>query len=364
MRFMQIQTFYGAYLSVFYGARPGLAERPYQEQIDALLDDGYCGAHLRTPYLAQLGYECQLVISNCVEAQAQWAIAHGIAPPQNLMESICLVLRQIEVFKPDILYFTDPISFDSRYVRVLSYRPALVMGWRAAMIPPGIDWSEFDLILSSDEDCLRQALEHGAKASVFFRPHFPAFIAQAVADQPKQWDVVFSGQITTGHMDRLQLLCEIARAPFGSRGDFTPAFFLATGNPQMLPAGLAMYDRGSVWGLDMHRAIKSARILFNVHIDMAAKKSLNMRTFETVGTGSFLLTEESDVLPEFFEPGREVETYRNAGELLDKIYYYLEHDREREEIARRGQERCLRDFGADKGALELDQLIRRHLAAK
>ncbi len=365
MRFMQLHAFYEWYLDIFYARRPGLENRPYKEQMAALIDDGFAATHMRTPYLPALGYECELVIGNCNRAQARWAEEHGLPRPETPLDYANLVLRQIDHFRPDILYIGESIIYSSHYIRALPQRPPLVVGWRAAIIPPSTDWSEFDLILSSDEDCLRTALKQGAKASRMFLPHVPAFTARAVADQPKLFDVVFCGQISASHAKRLQVLNDIAKASIGgTRKGFTPAFFLASGDPRQLPAGVRMHDKGPVWSMDMLRAIRSGRISVNVHIDLAAHKSLNMRTYEVLSAGSFLLTEATDVLHEFFTPGRELVTYDGADDLIEKIYYYLDHEDEREEIARRGQERCLTEYSAEKGAVEFDAVLRQAMAKK
>lgn len=360
MRFLQCNSFPSFYLDQFYAERPGLAAQSFAEQMAALIGDAFGAAHIRAPYLAALGYECQFIVSNCLPAQTQWALENGFAVPETARDLTLLALNQFARFDPDILYLVDTLSWDSSYLRALSKRPPFIMGWNAAPIPDGIDWSAYDLILSSDLGCLQVVLDRGAKASKFFHPHFPAFVAHEVADEPKRWDAVFAGQVSMLHRERIHLLSEVVKAPMGPRGAFIPALFLPA-PPQILPAGFAMHNHGSVWGMAMHRVIKGARIMLNAHIDMAAKKSLNMRTFETIGTGTFLLTEESDALAEFFEPGREVETYRSVGELLDKIYYYLEHDAEREEIARAGFERCMRDHSAEQGAKALDALFREKL---
>src|SRR6185369_414664 len=120
-----------------------------------------------------------------------------------------------------------------------------------------------------------------------------------------------------------------------------------------ISAGLSMYDKGAVWGMDMFRAMAGGKIVLNAHIDLSKGQVGNMRLFETTGIGAFLLTDYEDDLSRYFEPGREVETYRNLAELTEKIYYYRDHDREREEIALRGQQRCLRDYSMEKRAEEL-----------
>ena len=47
-RFLQINTFYPAYLTDFYAARPHLMDARYETQINALLDDGFADSHIFT----------------------------------------------------------------------------------------------------------------------------------------------------------------------------------------------------------------------------------------------------------------------------------------------------------------------------
>ena len=69
----------------------------------------------------------------------------------------------------------------------------------------------------------------------------------------------------------------------------------------------------------------------------------NLRDFETPMSGTFCLTEYSEELSSFFEDGKEVVSFRNEFELVDKLKYYIDHETERERIAAAGRNRALRD---------------------
>ena len=360
---MQIHVFYDSYLGSFYAKNPELRGASFQAQIKALLDDGFSGSHLVAPHMESFGYESSLVIANCAPAQARWAQDHGLTAPRTSDDLYRLVARQIEDFRPDVLYLTDPTLFDTRFLRTLSWQARFVVGWRAASIPKDTDWSGFDLFLSSDEGCRRRALELGAHTAVPFRPGFPGFLADAVADQPNQWDVVFSGQVSVDHLERLRALVAVARASDRGR-NFSFGCFLANADPAMLPEELRFHLQPAVWAKDMLRTLRSGRIVLNSHIDLVAHRAQNMRLFEATGVGSFLLTEESDALADLFEPGVEVGTYQDHGDLLRTIRHYLDHPEEREAIARRGQERCLRDYGMVAYARNFDRLVRDGLARR
>lgn len=69
----------------------------------------------------------------------------------------------------------------------------------------------------------------------------------------------------------------------------------------------------------------------------------NLREFETTMSGSFSLTQYSDELPYYFEEGKEVISFKNEHELVDKLKYYISHETEREKIAKAGYERAIND---------------------
>ena len=365
MKFLQVLTFYDNYLSEFYERNPNIVPLNFEGQIKALLNDGFGGSHIIAPHLNAQEYDSKVIVANCVPAQIRWAQENNV--PLEYKESLLydILKSQIEKFKPDVLYLLDPIKFDSKFVRSLIWKPSLILGWRAANIPPGIDWTEFDLILTNSTICRQNALKLGAKSAGHFSPGFPDFIAEAVNDERKEWDIVFSGQLSHEHNRRISYLTSVAKAPLGVSGEFSIGYFAAA-DPQVLLAGIAMHNHGARWGLDMYRALKKGRIVLNVHIDIAHNdnKAGNMKLFEATGVGSFLLTDYMNNIREYFEPSLEIETFKDQDELIDKIYYYLAHPEEREAIALRGRQRCLRDYSMSKKAEEFDQIIQKHLKQK
>jgi spore maturation protein CgeB len=88
-----------------------------------------------------------------------------------------------------------------------------------------------------------------------------------------------------------------------------------------------------------------------------------MRLFEATGVGTCLLTDWTENLGELFEPEREVATFRDAKECVERIRWLLAHPEEREAIARAGQARTLRDHTYRHRAAGLDLLVRQALAA-
>ncbi len=81
-----------------------------------------------------------------------------------------------------------------------------------------------------------------------------------------------------------------------------------------------------------------SKIAFNISI----KDDVNMRVFETLGTGSFLLTNWIPTLGDLFEDGKHLVTYKTLDEMVEKARYYLKHDNEREKIAKAGYKEVIK----------------------
>lgn len=85
---------------------------------------------------------------------------------------------------------------------------------------------------------------------------------------------------------------------------------------------------------DAAKKFSMSKVVFNITI----KDDINMRTFETLSTGSFLLTNWIPTLGDLFEDGKHLVTYKTLDEMVEKTKYYLEHGDEREKIAKAGHE--------------------------
>jgi Glycosyl transferases group 1 len=78
-----------------------------------------------------------------------------------------------------------------------------------------------------------------------------------------------------------------------------------------------------------------SRIAMNILHPMS-KDSLNMRAFESCGSGSFQLIQSNPAVSGCFEIGSEIETFDTLDEAVDKIGFYTRNDFSREKIAHAG----------------------------
>jgi len=89
---------------------------------------------------------------------------------------------------------------------------------------------------------------------------------------------------------------------------------------------------------EMPKAFHISKINLNTTV-RSIQTGLPLRIFDIMGCGGFLMTNYQTELTDFFEIGRDLETYSSMEELVDKCAFYLEHDDLRKEIAYNGYQK-------------------------
>ena len=87
-------------------------------------------------------------------------------------------------------------------------------------------------------------------------------------------------------------------------------------------------------------ATKSAKIGLGIVSEWNGNQSAG-RSFEIPACGTFLLAMRTPQHQHFYEEGKEAEFFGDSQELVEKARFYLNNDALRQEIARRGRQRCV-----------------------
>lgn len=98
-----------------------------------------------------------------------------------------------------------------------------------------------------------------------------------------------------------------------------------------------------VYGIKKCKIYNASRISVNLQNPVSQINGVSCRVFEILACGGFPLTENKKDLSLYFDVGSEIVAFDGIDDLKEKIRYYLEHNDEREEIARRGRERVLKE---------------------
>ncbi|WP_337926758.1 CgeB family protein [Paenibacillus caui] len=93
--------------------------------------------------------------------------------------------------------------------------------------------------------------------------------------------------------------------------------------------------------INLHRAYNDTSV--NNNSAMIEAASPNPRTFEISASGTLQLVDCRSDLARFYTPGVEIETFGSPSELIEKVDFYLSHEKERREIVLRALDRTLRE---------------------
>jgi spore maturation protein CgeB len=372
VKFLILDTDYSEFLCSLYAQHPGLERQPYEHQMRVRYES-LCGvADFYSNNLRKLGYKVWHIYANNEFMQKAWArenglrlrgderwkfrMRRGIVPWVSRVQRgwfYDILKAQIEHYNPDILLNQAMDGVSSSFLKEMKPHVRLLMGQNAAPLPEWEDFSCYDLVVSS----LPNLVKHFRRMGVPAEPQRLAFeprILHRLRDEEPKTPITFVGSITLHHDSRVRLLEYLSRhldiKIYGKGVDYLPKDSL-----------IRQRHQGEAWGIDMYQILFNSKITVNHHIGIAKSNANNMRLFEATGVRTLLITDWKKNLHEMFEPGKEIVSYRTPEECSEMIQYYLEHDEEREAIARAGQQRTLRDHTYHKRMQELVDIVERHL---
>ncbi len=403
MKLLKITTFNPSYLIRLYRKHPLLAEKSFTEQKTALDYDAFGWSDFWSTALTRLGFEVMEITYNVEPMQRAWARENSLSNPANadLKE---IALAQVKKIKPDILWFDDSDENLLQRIRLETPSIRLVLGWVGSAIPKTNVWQQMNLVLSCAPESVEKLRKAGFKAEQLHHGFDPR-INMRLQDRPKQLNFTFIGQLIRCdqyHLQREYLLEQLAKqsgidifSPSADLGwgDEAKALVMAGlyGSVKILKAAgvseailknIPLVRRAvdlpsmplrqvnpvlkpllnpAVFGLEMFQVLRDSKIVLNIHADSSPSYASNMRLFETTGVASCLVTDWKENLAELFEPDKEVVAYKNPEECVEKVKWLLDHPQERENIAKAGQERTLRDHTYSLRALRLAEIIRTRL---
>ncbi len=107
---------------------------------------------------------------------------------------------------------------------------------------------------------------------------------------------------------------------------------------------------------EMPYIFKASSINLNITL-RSIQRGIPLRAMDIMGCQGFLLTNYQEDLLRFFSPGEDFVYYESRQDLLDKVDYYLEHEDERKEIARRGYEKVCAEHTYEQRLQEILDIV-------
>lgn len=237
-----------------------------------------------------------------------------------------LVLEAVYRFDPDLLFTVlfrdelDPATVEeiSQETRTTTFNWFADDDWRFGDY--SLEWApRFNWCATTSRRALAEYRQRGMENVLKSQYGFNPFLYRHLDLEPR-YDVTFVGQPHSTRLDTIAAL----RA-----------------------AGLDVHCWGFGWPAgrlsqrEMVQIFNQSRICLN--FSSASRRGtiqIKGRDFELPGCGAFMLTGANPDLAEFYEIGREIETYTSVDELIEKARYYLTHDAERRAIAAAGHRRA------------------------
>lgn len=191
----------------------------------------------------------------------------------------------------------------------------------------------FDFSFMFNISCLDMYKSWGCRnAQWLFYPLVPGYIGENLSEEKilngeRDIDVVMFSERIYGVSDRCNRIEQLAKK-----------------FPQAMVRGKG-WEGGYISKEEMFDAYYRAKIGWNLHNSTGPT---NQRTTMLPSYGVMQICDNKQHLGKLFKLDEEVVGFDTLEECIDKTRYYLEHDRERREIAARGWKRVFADYTEDK----------------
>lgn len=222
----------------------------------------------------------------------------------------------------------------------------------------------YNLVVSTKTFAKKDLMYHLQYDKVEFLPHgFDTDIHKPLhlsAGVPAKFrsDCVFVGSHSSGKEDLMASLSnglpELSIKVWGSRWEKRSSTAFSSN---------CVFNE-AIFGDYYSLAIQSSKIslgLLHEKVENASNGDLiTARTFEIPGMGGFMLHQRTTEIHHYFEENKEIACFESKQELVDKVKYFLKHDKERESIAENGRQRAWKDHTYLVRAKQLLAIIKRY----
>ena len=402
--FVKVSSFYTNFLDSYYQSNPTFVTKNYNEQFLHLMDQGY-GYSNYFPHYLEKNYSIPGIelIHNATYLQNAWAQENG-----NKLSGNRLLLEQLKFYSPEILFIQDSANFGSAFIKKIREEvPSIKLLIGHCCAPYGNEsinaFGQYDLILA----CSERFLEDFKKKNIHSYL-FPHAVESSLVSQPEQNpnpvnEIIFIGSLLNRkefHKDRISYIEEIIRnqLPLRIYGqlEMDTGYLLRAKQAAYLMVKLlaamqvksnysnkslqkigqltefprkSSYSHSirkniineSFFGKEMLKTTGGYAIGFNQHGEVAGDYAANVRMFEVTGAGALLITDHKKNIRSLFEPDKEILTYKNIEECIEKLQWAISHPAEARALALAGQERALKDHSVEKRVDLLHEIIQKEL---
>lgn len=255
----------------------------------------------------------QTAISHCPDLVLVMNALHVF--PENHADQI-VQIRQMGI--RTAVWFVDDPYFTEDTVRLSQY---------------------YDAVFTHELECVPLYRQAGCR-QVHYLPLAadPALFRPLQVSRERQYDICFIGN---AFWNRVELFDRLAPFLQGKKVLIAGGHWDRLQNYEPLSAFIhngwipveetVSFYNGAKIVINMHRPTAAGHDNHNSH--NVPGSSINPRTYEISGCGTLQITDIRRDLTDYYRPGYDIETFRDADELRNKIEHYLNHEQDRLRIA-------------------------------
>jgi len=347
----------------------------YEVEIERVSEYGFGTGGSYSRALRECHWDSTVVIPNSLGLQDLWSREHGLRRPMNfgwhrmqvltrppifrdvlrwLPHAHQVLLRQVQEIRPDVLFVQDINAIPPSLIRTLKKYAGVVIGEIASPLPPKSFITCYDRIISALPSIVERAHREGVP-STYLPLGFDTRWSNNTDTHQREIDVVFVGSFTRLQPNTAPLLRAIAKEIPGFR------LYGSVGREALERAELTDHFFGPLWGGEMFKILGNSKIVINRHGSVAGQYAVNMRMYESTGSGAALVTEAKSNLSELFDINSEVVAYRDINDAVDKTLNLLANPDRLSELASNGHRRTLRDHTYGRRAERLIDIFEKDL---
>jgi len=360
IKIVQIGTISPDAIGALYLKAPSLRLATFQEQIEALTYHSVERCTFLTKSIENFGIQSQLIFGNVEDAQLQWAYEHNIHILFPEFWKFEILLAQMNFFRPSHILISDPYEFDSRLVRMfgsLRSKPR-ILGWAHNRTKEEKDWSEFDLMLASNEVLEKTARLYGARDTMIFLPSYDPF-ESVEKKNPSIFTIgifIDSDKLSENTISILQKMYDTFHSEVSDQLASERRCLIKIYPPSNseLPTYLAKLVQPLPYTHDHIQELASS-LSAVVYVDNDDNQGTILpKTIFTFALHNIMVfvSSTAQVFEELL-PSRELELYTSLSDLINKIDLYRSNENEYQRLIKDARSRALRDHAPEARAYTL-----------
>lgn len=187
----------------------------------------------------------------------------------------------------------------------------------------------YEYFFSQDRVVLKRLWNELGLKNCFYMAHSAEPLADPFSNRSNKYNVSFIGQYSEQYPNREKYLTAIRDLGLH-----------IWGTKSWAKTSLSGCFHGRSAGEQRYAIYSQSKIVLDINWDLMPVDGLSNRSFEVMGCGAMFMTDyvRADIRHAYQE-GEEVVLFKDEKELRERVKYYLEHDAEREKIARAGYEK-------------------------